>query len=50
MNHKLNYRELIKIWMQFYGMKAELSTQIFKAICIHLQAKSVDKKENKNGQ
>lgn len=50
MGHKLNYRELIKSWMRFYGMKAELSKQIFKAICIHLQAKAVDKKEDKNGQ
>lgn len=50
MNHKLNYRELIKNWMQFYGITAELSKQIFEAIWLYLQEETVNKKEKRNEQ
>lgn len=50
MKQRLNYHELISSWMQFYGMTAELSRQVFEAIWIHLQEKTTDNKEGKNGQ
>ena len=50
MNHKLNYRELIKNWMHFYGITAELSKQIFEAIWLYLQEETVNKKEKRNEQ
>ena len=37
MKKKLNYCELIKSWMQLYGLTVELSRNLFSAIWMRMQ-------------
>ena len=52
MKGRLNYRELIKNWMQFYGMTAETAKKMFASIWARMQAsklKTLEKGEETNG-
>ena len=51
MDKRLNYRKLLKKWMQFYSLPAEISKKMFMAIWTRLQApigKSGKKGEGNN--
>ena len=38
MNKRMNYRKLLKNWMQFYSLPAEASKKMFAAIWARIQA------------
>lgn len=50
MRKKLDYRSLLKNWMQFYNMTTDISRQMFTSIWMHVQKeKTIEKMEKSNG-
>ena len=52
MKKKLNYRKLIKNWMQSYNLSVELSNEMFSCICRRMRIAKTDelkKESSKDG-
>lgn len=48
MKKRLNYRELIKSWMQMYGPTVELSSNLFSSIWMRMQSAKTEVSEDRS--